>query len=198
MKSIKKLASILSAVLASLLLSTGMAAANTGTIDTTGPDSTNTVEFANDTDVDLNNDTDVDADVDVDQDAESGKAEVENNTTGEDAVSGDSENTADVEADLSIDNSSSSSAALQGGGCGCGDDEGTIDMTGPDSTNEITFNNTSNVNVDNDTDVDFDVDVDQDADSGDAEVSHNTTGGGAMSGNVSNTSSTVFTLSVTN
>ncbi len=193
----KKLLGLFAAVLVSVGLTGGLVAANSGSIGTTGPDSVNWVEFAGESDVDVDNDTDVDVSVNTDQDADSGDAEVKHNTTGGDAMSGDAMNESMVEADLSIDNSGSSAAALA---CGCedGDHEGTIENTGPRSENWILFSGSSNVEVDNHTDVDFTSNVDQDADSGDATVSGNTTGGSATSGSASNSSSTVFTLSVTN
>lgn len=194
---IKKLLVTTLAAILSIGLTAGLAAASTGSLDTTGPDSDNSIRFENESEVEVENETDVDADVDIDQNADSGNAEVHGNTTGGDAETGDAMNDSTLEADLSIDNSSSSSAALGGGNCGC-DDDGSIENTGPDSNNHIVFSNSHEVEVENDTEVDFDVDVDQDADSGNAEVSHNTTGGSATTGGASNTSSVMFSLSVTN
>lgn len=193
----KKLLGMVLAAIMSVGLTAGLAGASTGSIDTTGPDSENYVRFENESDVDVDNDTDVNADIVIDQNADSGNAKVRDNTTGGNAESGMAENDNSLEADLSIDNSSSSNAALNGGNCGC-DDEGRINKTGPDSTNNIVFSNSHMVEVENNTDVDFDVDVDQNADSGDATVEHNTTGGNAMSGSASNTSSVMFSLSLTN
>ena len=193
----KKLLRVLAAALFGLSLATGAVAAQTGTIDYTGPESENVIEFENDTDVDLDNDTDVDANVDTDQEARSGEAKVAYNTTGGDATSGDADNQSDVEADVEVDNSSATKYAFGGGNCDC-DEEASIDTTGPYSTNVVTFNNKTDVDVDNDTDVDFDSDVDQEAKTGDAKVWGNTTGGNATSGSASNSSSTVFTVSVTN
>lgn len=181
---------------AGIILTAGIAAAGTGSIDTTGPDSENSVRFENESDIDVDNDTDVDANVNIDQDADSGDANVKYNTTGGDATSGDTENDSSLEAELSVDNSSSSGAALGGGQSG--DDEGSINMTGPNSENHIVFNNRHEVRVNNNTNVDFDADVNQNANSGNANVWYNTTGGNATSGSASNTSSVVFSLSVTN
>ncbi len=182
--------------IASIGLTAGLAAAGSGSIDTTGPSSDNTIRFENKSDVDVDNETDVDADVAIDQDANSGEAKVKFNTTGGDATSGDAENESSLEAELSIDNSGSSSAALSGGQSS--NNDGSIDNTGPNSDNHIVFKNSREVRVNNDTDVDFDADIDQNARSGNATVWYNTTGGNATSGNASNTSSVVFSLSVTN
>ena len=193
----KKLLGLFVAVLVSVGLTGGLVAANSGSLDTTGPDSTNEIRFENESEVDLENNTEVEAQVNTDQDAESGYADTENNTNAGDAMTGDADNMNEVEADLSIDNSGSSASALD---CSCvgGDDEGTIDTTGPGSSNEIIFNNNHSVTVRNDTDVDFNSDVNQNATSGNASVSNNTNGGSASTGNASNSSSTVFRLSVTN
>jgi DNA-directed RNA polymerase alpha subunit len=194
---IKKLLVGVLAVVMSVGLTAGLASASTGSIDTTGPGSDNSINYENETEVEVENETEVDADVDMDQNADSGDTEVEFNTTGGSAESGDAENDSYVEAALSIDNSSSSEAALSGNSSGS-DDDGSIEMTGPESDNHITFSNEYEVEVENETDVDFDVDVDQDADTGDASVSNNTTGGDAVSGSASNTSTVVFTLDVVN
>lgn len=193
----KKLLRVLAAALFGLSLATGAVAAQTGTLDTTGPESENVIEFKNDSDVDLDNETDVEADVETDQDASSGNARVMKNTTGGDATSGDADNESDVEADVEVDNSDATWHAFGEGDCGC-EGEASIENTGPHSQNKVIFNNQSDVDVDNDTDVDFDSDVDQNAETGNASVVGNTTGGNATSGSASNSSSTVFSLSVTN
>lgn len=183
--------------LASVLMSVGLVGAQSGSIDTTGPDSDNHIAYENSMDVDVSNDTDVDADVDIDQDADSGNAKVWHNTEGGSAESGSASNDSSVDADLEIDNSESSDiSGLVGGGSGNG--TASIDKTGPDSNNTVTFANEVAIDIDNDVDVDLDVDVDQDADSGDAWVSDNTEGGDATSGDASNTSSTSFSLVVRN
>jgi hypothetical protein len=81
---------------------------------------------------------------------------------------------------------------------GNGSNSGTINNTGPDSDNSVRFESRVDVDVDNNNDVRIDNDVDQRSHSGDAEVTHNTTGGSATSGNVSNTSSSSFTVRITN
>ncbi len=193
----KKLLRLLASIFVSVGLTTGVAAAATGTIGTTGPFSDNDIAWENETDIDVDNETDVDADVDIDQDADSGWAKVGFNTTGGDAESGDAMNDSSFDAEISVDNSGSSSGALSW--MGGGDDEASINgPTGPSSDNSIRFENEVDIDVNNDTDVDFDLDVDQDAESGNASVFGNTTGGSATTGSASNTSSGSFVLTVTN
>lgn len=194
----KKFLQILAAAVLAIGLTTGIAAAQTGSLDTTGPGSDNVIRFDNDNDLDVDNDNDVDADVDVDQDADSGDAKVKKNTTGGDAASGDADNEADIEADVVLDNTMGVEVAGEAG-CGCLDDaEASIENTGPHSDNRVIFNNSNDVDIDNDNDVDFDVDVDQDATTGDASVYGNTTGGDATTGSASNSSTTVFSLQIHN
>lgn len=76
--------------------------------------------------------------------------------------------------------------------------DGSIENTGPDSHNWVSFDSDMDVDVDNDTDVDVDNDTDQDADSGDAKVHDNTTGGDATSGDAMNDNSTSVHASVNN
>lgn len=195
----KKLLGLLVAVFAAVGLSGGLAAANSGTIEETGPDSHNEIKYENESNVDLDNNTTVSANINANQDAESGDAKVWGNTTGGDAESGDADNENEVEATLEIDNSGSSSAALS---CACqnggGGSDGSIENTGPDSWNKIKFNDTNNVTVSNNTTVSFTSNTNQSASTGDAWVKHNTTGGDATTGSASNSSSSSFSLSVTN
>lgn len=192
-----KLLRAIAVVALGVSLSVGMAAAQTGTLDTTGPNSTNKIMFENDMDVDVRNDTDVDVDVDNDQDADSGHAKVHSNTNAGDAESGEATNDQTTSLSAVIDNSSANHAALSMGGNGS-DHSASIDTTGPNSNNHVIFNNSMEVDVTNDTNLDVDVDNDQDANSGNAEVSNNTNGGSATSGSASNTSSTTVELHVSN
>lgn len=177
-----------------LSLMTGFAAAD---ISTTGPNSTNTVHTTATRSTTVRNTNTVRLTNDNDQSARTGSAEVEHNTTGGDATSGDASNRNSLSATVAIDNT--------GSGCGCESQsssslpaQGTIHNTGPSSRNTITTNlrdtttitNTNNLTVSNSND--------QYAHSGSAEVSGNTTGGSATSGNASNTNSSTFNLSVSN
>ncbi len=174
----------------------GFAGAASGTIDTTGPNSENEISYESSVDWDVENDNDLDFELDNEQRASSGEVEVEDNTTGGDATSGDAHNSYMVEGDVEIDNSGSTNGL---GAVGSDSDHSaTIENTGPRSENEVTFESEVDVNIDNDNDVNIDVDNEQSAYSGDAEVSGNTTGGSATSGSVSNTATATFNVRITN
>lgn len=193
----KKILRAVTAAFASVFLATGvLVGAQSGSIDTTGPDSDNEIRYENSYDYSVENSTDVEADVSIDQDAETGDAMTTRNTDAGDAETGDADNDSEVEASLDIDNSSSSECACTSGPVGDGD--ASIEKTGPDSNNSVVFENDTNIEINNDTDVNFNTDVEQNASSGDATVSRNTMGGSASTGGASNSSSVVFSLSVTN
>jgi hypothetical protein len=177
----------------------GVVAANSGSIDTTGPDSTNKVSFEHRGEVDIENNNSVNATLNTDQDAESGDVNVKHNTTSDgDAVSGDAMNESMVDATVDIDNSGSWSGM---DGCACGGDadhSGDISNTGPDSYNHVEVDTSHEVDIENNNSINFTSNVHQDADSGDVRVEDNTTAGGATSGNVSNTSSSSFSFSISN
>lgn len=198
MKKIKLLRAAAVTVLG-LSLGAGVASAAPGdaTIENTGPDSYNSVRYESDRDVDVDNDTDLRVRNHNPQRASSGDATVRHNTTGGDASTGAASNDSLLRVNASVDNSSSSAAAL-GGGNGGGSWSGTIDTTGPDSTNRITFDSDVDIDVDNDTDINVSNYNHQSAYSGDARVSGNTTGGNATTGDASNISTTDVILNVTN
>jgi len=176
----------------------GFAGAASGTIDTTGPDSNNEVTNETRTEMDIDNENDLRFNTKNHQYASSGDVEVKDNTTGGNADSGDGENNSTVEAEVEIDNSPSV-AELAGIGSGGGENTGSIDgLTGPDSNNVIKSETKVDVDVNNDNKIHVYNSNDQVAKSGDAEVRHNTSGGDATSGSVSNTSSSTFTFRVTN
>lgn len=192
----KKLLRAFAAAVLGVSLSAGLVAASS-TIDNTGQGSDNGILHQNDYDVDLDNTTDVGVDVDNDQDADSGDATADRNTDGGDAFSGNAANDSELVVEGEIDNTGANAAALSGNNGG-GSDDASIDTTGQNSDNRIVFDNDYNVDVDNDTDLRVDVDNDQNADSGDAVVSRNTSGGQAVSGHATNTSSTTVDFTVSN
>lgn len=175
----------------------GFAGATSGTIGTTGPDSTNEVKSTSNTEMKVDNNNDLRLSNTNHQQASSGKTEVEGNTTGGSATSGDGANNNAVDAMVEIDNSQAV-ASLADIGTGGGSNTGSITNTGPDSVNKVNFENKVKVNVDNDNNISICNTNDQVAKSGEAEVEHNTTGGDATSGSVTNTSSSSFTVRVTN
>jgi hypothetical protein len=176
----------------------GFAGATTGTIDTTGPDSTNTIRSDSSYRADVNNDNNLNVRNDNNQDAWTGDAVAEDSTTAGDAWTGSAMNDNALDATVSVDNSASGVAAFEGVGVTGGDNEATIGTTGPDSVNRVTFDTTTRVNVDNNNNLNITNSNDQNASSGDATVDHNTTGGSATTGDASNTNTTTIRFDVTN
>jgi len=175
----------------------GFAGATSGSIGNTGPDSTNKVEYKDSSHVDVDNNNSLGLNNSNSQSASSGDASAKHNTTAGDAMSGDAMNDNSVDATVEVDNSSAGSAALAGN-TGSGDLNATIDTTGPDSYNKVEYSNKSTVDVTNNNNVNVSNSNSQSASSGNAKVYDNTTGGSATSGSVSNTSSSTFTIRVTN
>jgi hypothetical protein len=176
----------------------GFAGATTGTIDTTGPYSDNTIRSDTSYRVDVDNDNTLRVDNDNDQDAETGDAEVEFNTTGGDAETGAAWNDNAFDAEVVVDNSASVDGALAGGVGGGSTHEATIENTGAYSDNTVRYESHTNIDVNNDNYLHVENDNDQDATSGDAEVRYNTTGGNATTGDATNTNSTSVRFEVTN
>jgi hypothetical protein len=177
----------------------GFAGATTGTIDTTGPDSNNTINSDTRYDLDVDNDNDLRVDNDNDQRAWTGDAEAEDNTEAGDAASGNAMNENALEAEVTVDNSASVGAAGElGGGAGSDENQASIENTGPDSNNEVNFDSRTNIDINNDNDLRVNNDNNQTASSGDATVEHNTTGGSATTGDATNTNTTTIRFNVTN
>lgn len=193
----KKILRLVAISVMALSFTTGIAAANSADIDTTGPDSTNKIEFDSHNSADVDNNNNLSVSNNNDQEAFSGNAKVKHNTTGGDATSGDASNDSLQSVAASVDNSGSSSAAL-GGGCGCGDNDASISNTGPDSYNKVEVSQSSHVDVENNNNVSVSNNNSQSAFSGHATVWGNTTGGDATSGSASNISSQTTTLTITN
>jgi hypothetical protein len=176
----------------------GFAGAATGTIDTTGPDSTNTIRSDSRYRVDVDNDNNLRVHNDNDQRAWTGDAEVRDNTDGGDAESGSATNENAFDAEVSVDNSASGVAAVEAAGVGGGDNEASIENTGPDSVNRVVFDTRTNIDINNDNNLYVSNDNNQTASSGDATVRHNTEGGSATTGDASNTNTTSVRFDVTN
>lgn len=185
------------AAVTGLAVSGAAAGASSGNIDTTGPDSHNVIEFENEYRTDVDNHNNVSGSNNNPQSASSGDAKVYKNTTGGDAGSGAASNESSLSADISIDNSGSTEAALASGN-GAGDDSAEISNTGPDSYNKVEFENEYKTDVENHNTLSFSNTNTQSASTGNATVSRNTTGGDATSGDASNTSSVDIVFSVTN
>jgi len=193
--TITKLLRASAGIVVGLSLTGGVAAAQSGDLSNTGPDSHNTIKFSNSQHTDVDNHNQLSASNDNDQSAYSGDASVKHNTTGGDATSGDASNDNSFDASVTVDNSGSCGC---GSGSALGDPSASIDTTGPDSRNEVKFENNVRTSVDNYNNISVHNDNDQHASTGDASVRDNTTGGNATSGSASNTNSSSVTLSVSN
>lgn len=75
-----------------------------GSIDTTGPDSKNTIEFKINNRLEVRNDNNVSVNNNNEQSASTGDARVEHNTTGGDATTGSASNTSSTSTSVSISN----------------------------------------------------------------------------------------------
>lgn len=194
-----KIKQVLGTSLASLGLVVGMAggfagATTAGTIDTTGPGSENEIKYSNTSEVNVENENDITATNHNHQNASTAEAEVEHNTTGGSAKSGNASNVNSFSASATISNAGSGAIPAGNGGTLTG----SIENTGPYSENEIDASISSEVEIENNNDLSVVNTNCQTATSGSAEVSRNTTGGDATSGNASNTSTTSATFTVSN
>lgn len=188
---------VTTAVMGLAVTPVGLVSANAD-IDTTGPDSTNKIELRSEAKHRVTNNNNLSATNNNPQYARSGDADVKHNTEGGDAESGSAMNDSSLSVSAEIDNSSASENAS----CGCGDSmtdiDASITKTGPDSYNKIEVKHKSDVRVTNNNNISITNNNSQTAKSGDAKVYGNTEGGGATSGDASNTSSTTIDLMVTN
>jgi len=196
----KQLYRAAAATVLGLSLTTGVVAADTGNIDTTGPNSDNRISTRISNRTHVHNNNDIHVHNDNDQRAYSGDARVSGNTHGGDAETGDARNSNSTNVEVDVDNSASTGnidpSNNWGGGFGGGG--GSISDTGPNSDNSIKTRVNNSVSINNDNDISISNDNDQHASSGDARVSGNTFGGDATSGDASNTNSSTFSISVTN
>lgn len=190
----KRLLRIIAAAILGAGLVGGVAGASSAVIDTTGPDSTNKVEFKDDVDVDIKAENKTEGSVEVDQYAGTGNAKVYRNTNAGDAETGDAENESDVEVEVVSSNTGVSAWNNWGVG-GTTNHTARVENTGPDSRNEIEFDNDYDLDVRVENKTELYVNTNQKAKSGNAEVSRNTNGGGASTGNASNSSTTTVQIS---
>src|SRR5258708_6569971 len=124
-----------------LSLTAGFAAAD---VSNTGPSSHNSVKSTVSNSQHVRNNNNLSAHNSNSQSANSGDAKVKHNTTGGDATSGDASNDSSFSASATVDNS--------GSGCGCSNSSdpsslGSIDTTGPNSSNTISSKVTNKVSV---------------------------------------------------
>lgn len=178
-----------------LSVSTGFAAADTGTIGTTGPNSTNRVTSRQTTTHRVVNRNYVAANTVNAQTANSGSTSVRHNTSGGDATTGNVANDTLTSVSATVANPNE---------CGCvpttttGGGMGSITLTGPDSHNSIESHSTNTTNVQNTNAFMVNTANLQSARSGSASVRGNTLGGSAASGDASNVSTTEVMLHVSN
>src|SRR5438270_14052305 len=99
-----------------LSLMTGFSAAQSVSIDTTGPHSTNRVTVRSTNRATIRNNNRLHLDNTNSQDARSGNATVNDNTTGGDATTGAASNDNSTDATVSIDNTGAVSALAAMGG----------------------------------------------------------------------------------
>lgn len=188
----------LGATVASLGLVMGLASGFAGalsSIDTTGPDSINTISDTATQNIGVTNANDVTANHVNAQAAVSSAALVDNNTTGGDAQTGKASNDNSFTVSATVDNSGMGAAKFV---MDAGFGSASIDNTGPTSLNTVTFDRTNTVTVDNTNTLLVNYDNTQTATSGAASVTGNTTGGSAITGDALNTSSASMTFHVTN
>ena len=177
----------------------GFAGATTGTIDTTGPSSDNTIHSDTEYRVDVDNNNRLRVQNNNDQAAWTGDAEVDMNTEGGDAWTGSAMNENALDAEVVVDNSGSVAAAVAPvTGGGAAEHHAVIENTGPYSDNHVTFETQTDVDVENNNDLHVVNNNTQTASSGDASVTYNTTGGSAVTGDATNTNSTSIRFEVTN
>ncbi len=186
-----------SAIVASLGLAGGLAgvAAADNAISGTGTDSSNTINADNNSTWKVRNKNHVWLHNSTHQKAYTGDANVSGNTTGGDATTGSASNSNMFDASVTLDNSATTDSCGCGGGSG-GDNS--IDTTGTSSSNTVNANDYSSVSIKNYNNVGVSNYTTQKASSGDANVSGNTTGGSATTGDASNTNSSTVSISVTN
>jgi hypothetical protein len=184
------------AVVASLSLTAGVAAAQTGSVDTSGPGAFVKVEANKKNKVRVYNTNKVDLENRTYQKASSGDAKVKFNTTAGDVSTGDASNANALSATVNLNNTST----LGDLDCLCeGDGAGLdVDTSGPAAKVFVDANSYNSVKVNNYNKVEVENKTEQKAYSGDASAAFNTTVGDVTTGNASNTNSSSFSVSITN
>lgn len=194
LKALRRVA--VAAVAISLTTGAGVAAAATGSIETTGPWSDNNIEVRHEDSRYVQNDNNVEVVNENPQDAVSGDVKVSKNTTGGHAESGEVKNDSLLRASLTVDNSSATEAANHVDGDV--DHMVTIKETGPESDNNVEIKTENEVTVENSNNISIVNSNSQAAKSGEVKVYGNTTGGDAKSGDAKNISTTDVTLQIKN
>lgn len=183
------------AVVASLSLTAGVAAAQTGDVDVdaSGPGAHVKVDSHDRNGVKVRNKTNAAVNNGTYQKAESGDAKVKHNTTGGSATSGAASNGTALSVSASVNNSEGTEGLGSGGAAG----NVTVDASGPSSKVKVDSHDKNYVSVKNTLNFSVNNNTTQKAETGDASVTGNTTGGDATSGSAANTSSSSVSLTVT-
>lgn len=192
----RKLTKVIAVAVLALSLGSGVASAATGTIGTTGPNSNNQVTVNNAATRSVQNRNNLSVYSSTYQRADTGDVDVTHNTTAGSARSGDAVADAWTGVDLDVRNTGAAMAAFAGSSTGS--DSGSINNTGPDSNNQVTFNNANTTTVENDNCIRVTNHTSQNADSGNVTVSGNTTGGSATSGDATAIATTDVSVRVEN
>jgi hypothetical protein len=184
------------AVVASLSLTAGVAAAQTGNVNVaaSGPGAHVGVDSHDENKAKVRNNTNAHVYNDTYQDADSGDAKTWHNTTGGSATSGAASNG----NALSVSGSVNQSSGVGGMELGSDNDgDVTVNASGPSSHVHVNSHDKNSVSVKNNVNFKVSNDTTQKAETGDASVVGNTTGGNATSGAASNTNSSSVSLTVT-
>ncbi len=190
-----KLLKLAAAATVGASLTTGIAAAQSGSISDTGYSSNNKVITKNVNKAEVDNNNHLRLSNNNGQTASSGHVESEKNTNAGNAASGNASNGNALSARVSVSND-----GLAGWSWGSSDPAsgGSINTTGAESNNVIVNKNINKLDVDNNNTICVTNNNEQTAVSGSVEVEKNTNAGSATSGNASNSNSSSFDLSVAN
>jgi hypothetical protein len=167
-------------------------------ITTSGSGARTTLTVTNENEVKVKNNNNLSLNAVASQGGTSGNVDTKKNTEAGDSASGDVENSNAVAGTVTIDNSSSSDAANSCGCAGSGETMGDILTSGPDAKTKVEVTNTNEVKVTNNNNIAVSNVVSQSGASGNVKVEKNTGAGNAVSGNVTNTSTTTLMISVIN
>jgi len=164
-------------------------------ISDTGPKSNNVISERVSQDTNVRNNNNVSLNNRNNQVATTGNANVSGNTFGGSASTGDAMNANSTNAAVQVDNNTNVPTSLASLGSG---GSAFIGDTGPLSNNVISANVKSNTSVTNNNNVNINNSNNQVARSGNANVSGNTFGGSASTGDASNWNSTDLQVAITN
>lgn len=165
-------------------------------VTNTGMGSYNKIKVTNKQLCELKNKNTISAKNVTTQSSSTGNAKVKNNTTGGTAVSGAAGNTNTAAAGVAVSNPTD--ATMCDTVLATDGSDSRVANTGAYSVNVIENKNTNKVKVVNSNNISIYNATLQGSHSGNAIVQGNTTGGSATSGSATNTSTSTFTINVTN